>query len=114
VVAGEQVTYRLVAIDADGLRSNASDPIEITALDYGLHANAAPDGVHLRWDASAQAGFAEMRVLLAGAIGSGNELGASTRTEFHHREGKRGARYQLIGVRRDGSQAPASRVVEAE
>ena len=114
VVPGERTTYRVVAIDADGLLSSASDPLEISALDYGLRAHAAGDGVRLGWDASAQAGFLETRVLLAAAIGSGNEIGRSASAEFLHREGKRGARYQLIGVRKDGSEAPASKVVEAE
>ncbi len=114
VAPGERVTYRLIAIDGDGLRSSPSDPLEISALDYGLRAHVTPEGVRLSWDAGAQAGFAETRVLAAGALGSGNELGRSARAEFLHREGKPGARYQLIGVRKDGSEAPASKLVEAE
>jgi hypothetical protein len=114
-VPGERATYVLFAIDADGLRSAASDPLEVVGVDYGLQAAAESAGVRLRWNPSAQSEFAETRVLLAGGMGAGREVGRSTSAEFLHTGAEPGARlrYQLIGVRRDGSEAPASAIVEA-
>ncbi len=114
VGAGERVTYVLFAIDADGLRSAASDPLVVASLDYGLRAEPAPGGVRLRWDAAAQNGFEETKVLLASGLGDPKEIGRAASAEFLHRDAKPGAklRYQLVGVRPDGSEAPPSRLVE--
>ncbi|HEY8121811.1 MAG TPA: hypothetical protein VII78_10875 [Myxococcota bacterium] len=109
VAPGERVTYRLIALDGDGLRSGPSDPAEVTGVAYDLQAEAAADGVHLRWSPSAQAGFRETRIFRGR-----DEIGRSERATYLHAEGERGDRYHLIGVRPDGSEAPESAVVEAK
>lgn len=114
VVPGERVSYVLFAIDGDGLRSAASDPLEVSGLDYDLQAALEGGGVRLRWSPSAQGDFVETRVLSIGGVGGGREIGRSRGSEFLHANAERGAllRYQLIGIRRDGSEAPASASVE--
>jgi hypothetical protein len=110
VAAGDHVTYRLVAIDADGLRSPASDPLEVVGIGYDLRARATSRGVQLSWNATAQASFAETRISC-----EGQEIGRSSGSaSFLHPEGKRGGRYQLVGVRKNGTPAPASKIVTAE
>ncbi len=42
--------YRLRAIDADGLRSFFSEPLEVAGPDLGLVLTASPTGYQLRWD----------------------------------------------------------------
>jgi hypothetical protein len=114
VVPGERIVYMLFAVDADGLRSAGSDPLEITGIDYGLTAAAESGGVRLRWNPSAQSEFRETRVLLAGGMGGGREIGRAASAEFLHAGAERGARlrYQLIGIQRDGREAPPSALVE--
>jgi hypothetical protein len=109
VRAGESVTYRLIAIDADGLRSGPSDPVEIAGIVYGLRAESTASGVRLSWSAAVQAGFRETRILRGG-----DEIGRATEPSFVHGDGEAGDRYQLVGVRADGSEAPPSLVAEAE
>ena len=109
VALGETITYRVVAIDRDGLVSGPSDPIEIAGIAYDLRATAASGGVRLSWSSTAQAGFRETRVLRGG-----DEIGRSASAGFVDPAGASGDRYQLIGVRPDGSEAPECKAVEAE
>jgi len=50
VGCGETVRYRVRAIDADGLESYYSEPLEVAARDLGLSVKRAPTGLVLRWD----------------------------------------------------------------
>jgi hypothetical protein len=109
VVPGERVRYRVVARDADELRSPPSDPIEIVGADYDLRAVATPSGVSLRWNPIVQASFRETRVLR-----DGDEIARATRAELEDPRGERGDRYQLVGIRADASESPASKSIEAE
>jgi fibronectin type 3 domain-containing protein len=109
VAPGETVSYRVIAVDGDGLRSGPSDAIEIAGIAYDLRAAATSSGVRLAWSAAAQAGVRETRILR-----SGKEIGRSSSASYVHPEGERGDHYQLIGVRHDGSEAPESKGVEAE
>jgi fibronectin type 3 domain-containing protein len=109
IAPGESVSYRLVAVDADGLRSGPSDPVTIAGLAYDARAVATDAGVQLSWNPAAQAGFRETRILRGS-----EEIGRSDRAAFLHAAGKRGDRYQLVGVRPDGSESPPSKPIEAE
>jgi hypothetical protein len=109
VGAGETIAYRLVAIDGDGLRSAPSDPVEIAGVAYDLRAEADAEGVRLSWSATAQAGFRETRVLRGS-----DEIGRTREASWLDAEGDAGDRYQVIGVLADGSEAPPSRVTDAE
>ena len=109
VSVGEIVAYRLIAIDADGLRSRPSDSVEIAGIGYELRAASTASGVRLSWSPSAQAGFRETRILR-----NGEEIARATSASYVHAGGESGDRYQVIGVLADGSEAPASRIAEAE
>ena len=109
IAPGETVTYRLVALDSDELRSGPSDPVEITSLAYDPSAEATSAGVRLSWNPAAQAGFREMRILRGG-----DEVGRSTSASYLDASGESGDRYELIGVRPDGTEAPRSKTIEAE
>ncbi len=109
VVPGERVVYRLFALDADDLQSRPSDPVEIAGLGYEPSARASASGVVVSWSPAAQATFRETRVLRRG-----DEIGRSTSASFLDPDGTRGDRYELVGVRADGSEAPRSHEFEAE
>jgi len=113
VGAGEPVFYSLQSEDADGLLSNRSAEIAVVSRGYELRAEPRGNGVALSWSREVQAGFASTRVLEVGRTGS-LEIGRAH--EAHFEQAGVGAgrtiRYQLVGVRRDGSKAPASEVVE--
>src|SRR5262249_3542464 len=49
---GETVRYRLRAVDADGLESFYSEPLEVTGSDLGLAVARTPSGLVLRWNAA--------------------------------------------------------------
>ncbi len=108
VAPGESVSYRVVALDADGLRSGPSDPVAIAGIAYELRAEATSSGVRLSWSPAAQAGFREMRI-----IRGDDEIGRSASASYLHAEGEAGDRYKLVGVHPDGSEAPESKSVEA-
>ena len=52
VGCGETVRYQVRALDADGLESVFSDPLEVTGPDLGLALAPTPTGYELRWDAA--------------------------------------------------------------
>ncbi|HTO54375.1 MAG TPA: hypothetical protein VMR50_13410 [Myxococcota bacterium] len=52
VGCGETVRYRLRAVDADGLESFYSEPLEVTGSDLGLTVARTPSGMVLRWNAA--------------------------------------------------------------
>ena len=115
VGAGERVFYRATAFDADGLESAASDWIEVEGVGYGLRAEARGGSVQLSWDPAVQAQLAETRVLLENSVRS-QELGRVSADRFVHEDAKPGKQYsyRIEGVRKDGSPAPPSRLVEVE
>jgi fibronectin type 3 domain-containing protein len=109
VAPGETISYRLIALDSDDLRSGPSDPIEIAGIAYDPSAEATGSGVQLSWSPAAQSGFEATRVLR-----NGNEIARATRASHFDPDGKPGDRYALIGLRHDGSEAPKSKEVAAE
>lgn len=62
VGCGETVRYRLRALDADGLESFYSEPLEVTGPDLSLAVQRTPDGLVLRWDPVRGKRFASARV----------------------------------------------------
>jgi fibronectin type 3 domain-containing protein len=62
VGCGETVRYRLRALDADGLESFYSEPLEVTGPDLGLALQRAPGGLVLHWDAARAKRYAGARV----------------------------------------------------
>jgi hypothetical protein len=62
VGCGETVRYRLKAIDADGLESYYSEPLEVTARDLGLALSRSGSGLVLRWDEKRAAPFGFAKV----------------------------------------------------
>ncbi len=113
ITPGERVAYLVYAFDVDGLRSASSDALTIQAVDYDFVAEPAQGGVELRWAASAQAGLASMRILQLS--GGEKEIARVAENHYLHAGAAPGAhvRYQLIGVRSDGSETVPSAVVEA-
>ena len=113
VGANEKVSYVLIAFDRDGLESEPSEPVESESVGYGLAAEVEGDTVTLRWDEAVQREFATVRVLVEGSLGD-DELARTDSPGFVHRDVPSGKtlRYRLVGVRPDGSEAPASPVLE--
>jgi hypothetical protein len=109
VEPGERASYRVVALDADELRSPASEPVEILAITYQLRADATSAGVTLRWNPAAQSSFRETRVLQGG-----DEIARTTSSEYTHAAGERGDRYRVVGVLPNGREVRASKEVEAQ
>ena len=62
VGCGETVRYRLRALDADGLESFYSEPLEVTGPDLALALQRTPEGFVLRWDPARGKLFASARV----------------------------------------------------
>jgi fibronectin type 3 domain-containing protein len=115
VGASEKLTYTVLAFDRDGLESDRSDPVEGESVGYGLVAEVSGSDVTLRWDDAVQRELAATRVLLEGAFGS-SELARADSASFVHHGVRAGStlRYQLVGVRPDGSAAPPSPVLEVK
>ncbi len=115
VGASEKVTYTVLAFDRDGLESDRSDPVEGESVGYGLTAEVEGTTVTLRWDEAVQRELAATRVLVEGAFGS-SELARADTASFVHSGVRAGStlRYQLIGVRPDGSAAPPSPLLEVK
>jgi hypothetical protein len=109
VGAGEAIAYSLIAFDRDGLVSSPSDDVTTTSVDYDLRATVEGDAVVLRWDESLRAEIPAVRVLRDGRFGS-EELARVNASHFVHRGVRPGQtlRYRLVGLRADGSEAPAS------
>jgi hypothetical protein len=115
VGANEKISYALLAFDRDGLESEPSDPVESESVGYGLAAEVEGNTVTLRWDEAVQRELAVVRVLVDGSFGD-SELARADTPGFVHRDVPRGKtlRYRLVGVRPDGSEAPASPVLEVQ
>ncbi len=113
VGAGERIVYTLLAFDRDGLESERSDPAESQSVDYELRAEVEGTTVTLRWDEAVQRELATVRVLRDATFGE-SELARVETASFIDRDPRAGStqRYRLIGVRPDGSEAPASAVLE--
>jgi len=113
VGAGEPVFYSAQSEDADGLVSDRSDEIAVVSRGYELRADPDGDGVKLSWSPEIQGELASTRVLEVHRLGA-RELGQTHEAHFEDRAAGAGrvVRYQLVGVRRDGSEAPPSEVVE--
>jgi len=62
VGCGETVRYRMRAIDADGLESYYSEPLEVTARDLGLALARSGGGLVLRWDEKRAQPFSSAKV----------------------------------------------------
>jgi fibronectin type 3 domain-containing protein len=63
VGCGRALRYRMRAVDADGLESDFSDPLEVTSQDLGLAARLnANDGWLLEWEAKRAAAWPIARV----------------------------------------------------
>jgi fibronectin type 3 domain-containing protein len=111
----EPVTYTVTAFDRDGLESVASDPVEVTSVDYELRGAVGPTHIVLAWSPRVQRELQETRVVWRKRLRD-EELGRSQTAEFRHEDlepGKR-FRYQLVGVRPDGSEAPPSAILELQ
>jgi fibronectin type 3 domain-containing protein len=115
VAAGGEVTYALVAVDRDGLESRPSESIDVTGVDYGLRAEALPDGVHLHWDPRTAEGFVRARIEREGWLGR-RALGTSDTGAFVDRAVEPGQVYTYVAVleRQGDEEAPPSRPVSVE
>jgi hypothetical protein len=113
VGADERLSYALVAIDRDGLRSDPGSPLAVVGTGYALRASAGPGGVALEWEARADEGFHGARVLRNGLF-SQRELGSVEGGAFLDRAATRAGRYRYVVVlrRADGTLAPPSSPVE--
>ncbi len=109
VEAGETLAYSLIAFDRDGLVSGPSDEVGTKSVDYGLEATVEGDTVVLRWNESLRREIPAVRVLSEGRFGQ-DELARVNASHFVHRGVRPGqtVRYRLVGLRSDGSEAPAS------
>ena len=115
VGTGETVSYSLVAVDADGLQSEESDPIEVKSRGYELQAAPGEGGVVLTWAREPQDGFARARIERSGLIGR-NAIGESEGGRYVDRNVSPGRTYTYVVIleRPDGSAAPPSAPVEVE
>jgi fibronectin type 3 domain-containing protein len=113
--SGEIVTYRLYALDADGLESSPSDPVEVQSERYDLRAEPGPGGVALHWNARSPEGFAAARIYRVDRLRQ-RELARVEGDRFVDAQVRSGRRYRYAVVleRADGSQAPPSDVVQVE
>jgi len=115
VGAGERVYYSVVATDADGLESDRSQEIQVGSRGYSLRGKVRGGELHLRWSSKVQRHLSEVRVLRLGTLGP-REIARVRESRFVAKAGAPGSRqrFQLVGIRKDGSQAPASQVLELE
>jgi len=111
---GETVAYRVMAVDADGLESEPSDPVEVRSEDYGLEARPTGEGIALRWEPRSDEGFAATRVYRLGWLGR-EELARVEAGRFVDAEVEPGRTYRYVVEleRGDGSRAPPSAPIEA-
>ena len=78
VGCGETVRYRLRALDADGLESFYSEPLEVTGTDLGLAVAHTAGGLVLHWDAARAKRYAGARVTEIRSILPAKELATVT------------------------------------
>jgi fibronectin type 3 domain-containing protein len=74
VGCGQTVRYRLRAVDADGLESFYSEPLEVTGADLGLAVARSGSGLVLRWSAARAKGFRSAQVSQLRSILPAKEL----------------------------------------
>jgi hypothetical protein len=115
VSAGEKVSYTIVALDRDGLMSDAAEAVVVRSEDYGLSASLQKDGVHLEWDPRSDEGFHGALVRRATLFGK-RDFGLQTDGQFHDPDVNPGStqRYIVTLERADGSLAPPSAPVEIQ
>jgi fibronectin type 3 domain-containing protein len=115
VGADEVVRYSLVALDADGLESAESDPLEVVSKGYGLRAEAKERTIELSWQRSDDDGFELARIERSGMLGS-SEIAKERGDHYVDRDVSPGRKYRYVVVlmRSDGSSAPPSAPVEIE
>ena len=113
--AGEPVTYRLRAIDSDGLESDLSGGVEVIGTGYELEVTARPEGNVLSWRGRAEEGWTRARIFAIGALGT-TELGSASGNRFIHAGVEAGTRYRyrVVLERSDGTRAPESQIVEVD
>jgi fibronectin type 3 domain-containing protein len=78
VGCGETVRYRLRALDADGLESFYSEPLEVTGPDLGLAVQHTQGGLVLHWDPARAKRYAGARVSQLRSILPPKELATVT------------------------------------
>jgi hypothetical protein len=120
LVADEAVAYALVAFDAAGLESDATDRLRVVSDGYRLAAEVRDGAVHLRWAPVAPAGFTSARIFREGWMGR-REIGRTAAGEFVDPDVEPGDTYRYVVVLEsdDGRRAPPStplevRVAESE
>lgn len=113
VAAGERVTYRVVALDADGLKSDPSDPIAVESERYELAAEVRPGALELTWRERADEGFVAAHVQRSSLL-RWRELGRVAEPPLVDREVEPGERYRyrVVLERGNGELAPPSEVLE--
>jgi hypothetical protein len=113
VGAGEVVSYRLVALDRDGLESTESHPVRVESEGYDLAATPRADGVELAWNPRSEEGYRVARVMLEGWLDD-RELAAVEGAVWVHRGVRPGQRYRyhVVLETADGRAAPPSATVE--
>lgn len=114
VGAGEEVSYHLVAFDADGLSSRPSDPVLVQSEAYALAAESAAKGISLSWNPRSHEGYEHARIYRLGWLRR-RELARVDGEQFVDADVEAGRRYRyaIVLERPDGSRAPASAPVEA-
>ena len=80
VGCGETLRYRVRALDADGLESFFSEPLEVAGPDLGLVLVRSPTGLELRWDPARTGGFGAARVKELRSVLPDRELASATGT----------------------------------
>jgi hypothetical protein len=97
VAADEPVAYSLVALDRDGLQSDAAGPLSLTSVGYGLSASAGTDGVRLRWNPRREEGWERAHVLRDGRLRA-RELAVVEGAEYVDRDVEPGHSYRYTIV----------------
>jgi fibronectin type 3 domain-containing protein len=115
VGADEVVRYGLVALDADGLESAESDPLEVVSKGYVLRAEPKEHAIELFWQRSPDDGFEVARIERSGMLGS-SEIARESGDHYVDSDVSPGRKYRYVVVlmRSDGSSAPPSAPLEVE
>ncbi len=114
VGSGEEISYRVVVFDDDGLSSRPSDPVRVQSEAYALAATSAKGGIALSWNPRSKEGYGHARVYRLGLLRR-RELARVAGGTFVDADVEPGHRYRYAVVleRPDGTRAPASTAVEA-
>jgi fibronectin type 3 domain-containing protein len=110
VRAGEIVHYDVVAVDRDGLESQASSPIPGLGVGYEWRVTAASDAITLLWSPRTDEGFVRARVTRTNGLWRDESWTLET-SEYTDRDVVPGRtyRYQIQLERETGPPAPWSR-----